>query len=297
MHHGLQGHRFSGCRVGARRVFGRQPGRRANAAAVAAAAGSMHLDSVHADVRFGLDRNAIERATAKRGPGSFPAVSSHPVRLRPRQRHGVAVPSKTTNPMPSGSITQGLDLPVNDAVDKNGTVYVANNGNSTVTEYPWGQTSPSVTLSTDLVDPNGIAVDSAGTVYVTSGATVGQCSVLEFPKGATSPSVSVNGFGLPIGLALDKADNLYVADGAFGDNHIWEVPKGTTNMIDLKTYRSRAVGRRRRSTAPTTCMSPTTSRRSSTHITLARRRRSSPSTTISPAPTRSRSRRRGPVRR
>jgi sugar lactone lactonase YvrE len=198
-------------------------------------AGSMHLDSVHADVRFGLDRNAIERATAKRGPGSFPAVKQATLFVSDLDNNTVWLfPSKTTNPMPSGSITQGLDLPVNDAVDKNGTVYVANNGNSTVTEYPWGQTSPSVTLSTDLVDPNGIAVDSAGTVYVTSGATVGQCSVLEFPKGATSPSVSVNGFGLPIGLAFDKAGNLYVADGAFGNNHIWEVPKGTTNMIDLK---------------------------------------------------------------
>jgi hypothetical protein len=196
---------------------------------------SVRANSVHADVRFGLDRSALARATAKRGPGSFPAVKQATLFVSDLDNNTVWLfPSKTTNPMPSGSITQGIDEPVNAAVDKNGTVYVANNGNSTVTEYPWGQTSPSVTLSTDLVDPNGIAVDSAGTVYVTSGGTVGQCSVLEFPKGATSPSVSVNGFGLPIGLAFDKAGNLYVADGEFGNNHIWEVPKGTTNMIDLK---------------------------------------------------------------
>jgi hypothetical protein len=197
-------------------------------------AASMRSNSVHADVRFGIDRNALARATAKRGPGSFPAVKQPTLFVSDLDNDTVWLfPSKTTNPMPSGSITQGLDLPVNDAVDKNGTVYVANNGNSTVTEYPWGQTSPSVTLSTDIVNPNGIAVDSAGTVYVTSGSTVGQCSVLEFPKGATSPSVSVNGFGLPIGLAFDKAGNLYVADAQFGNNHVWEVPKGTTTMTDL----------------------------------------------------------------
>ncbi len=194
----------------------------------------VQADSVHADVRFGLDRNALQRSLAKRGPGSFPARKQPTLFVSDLDNDTVWLfPSKTTNPMPSGSITQGLDLPVNAAVDKSGTVYVANNGNSTVTEYPWGQTSPSVTLSTDVVNPNGIAVDKAGTVYVTSGATVGQCYVLEFPKGATTPSVTVNGFGLPIGLALDKADNLYVADAEFGDNHVWEVPKGTTTMNDL----------------------------------------------------------------
>jgi sugar lactone lactonase YvrE len=192
------------------------------------------VDSVHADVRFGLDRTALARATAKRGPGSFPPRRQATLFVSDLDNNTVWLfPSKTVNPMPSGSITQGLDLPVNAAVDKNGTVYVANNGNSTVTEYPWGQTTPSVTLSTDIVNPNGVAVDSAGTVYVTSGASVGSCYVLEFPKGATTPSVTVNGFGLPIGLAFDKAGNLYVADAEFGNNHIWEVPKGTTTMNDL----------------------------------------------------------------
>ena len=38
-----------------------------------------------------------------------------------------------------GSITQGIDNPNNVAVDKRGTLYVANNGDSTVTEYPFGQ--------------------------------------------------------------------------------------------------------------------------------------------------------------
>jgi hypothetical protein len=193
------------------------------------------VDSVHADVRFGLDHNVLARAIARRGPGSFPAAKQATLFVSDLDNDKVWLfPSKTTNPMPSGSITQGIDLPVNAAVDSSGTLYVANNGNSTVTEYPWGKTSPSVTLSTDIVDPNGVAVDSAGTVYVTSGSNIGQCYVLEFPKGATSPNITVNGFGLPVGLAFDKAGNLYVADAEFGDNHVWEVPKGTTTMNDLK---------------------------------------------------------------
>jgi serine/threonine-protein kinase len=140
-------------------------------------------------------------------------------------------PADKKNPAQSGSITQGLDEPINAAADSSGTVYVANNGNSTVTEYPFGQTSPSVTLSTSLVYPNGIAVDSAGTVYVTSGSTVGNTYVLEFPKGATSPSAQVNGFGLAIGLSIDKNDNLYVADAH--NNAVFEVAKGSTSPVNL----------------------------------------------------------------
>ena len=90
-----------------------------------------------------------------------------------------------------GSITQGIDSPNNIAVDKRGTLYVANNGNNTVTEYRFGQTSPRVTLSNQISHPNGIAVDSQGTLYVTSGQ-LSAAYVLEFPKGSTSPSAEAS---------------------------------------------------------------------------------------------------------
>jgi len=88
-------------------------------------------------------------------------------------------------------------------------------------------------LSTSLVYPNGVAVDSKGTVYVTSGASVGSCYVLEFPKGSTKPTVQVNGFGLPIGLAVDKDDNLYVADADSSQYAVWRVAKGSTSPTNL----------------------------------------------------------------
>jgi len=192
------------------------------------------VQSVRADVRFGLTPMEIQSAKTARGAGYFHGdakqailfvsdIDSDAIRL---------FPANEKNPVQSGSITEGINLPVNVAVDNHGTIYVANNGNSTVTEYPLGQTSPGVTLSGgQLVDPNGIAVDKKGVVYVTSGASVGECYVLVYPKGSSSPSVQINGFDLPVGLAIDKRGNLYVGDAL--ENVVWKVPKGSTTPSSL----------------------------------------------------------------
>jgi sugar lactone lactonase YvrE len=195
---------------------------------------SATVQSVRADVRFGLTPKQIESADAQRGNGYFPRakrkatlfisdIDADAIRL---------FPANKKNPKQNGTITSGINLPVNVAVDLHGTLYVANNGSSTVTEYPFGKTSASVTLSGgQLVYPNGIAVDNKGTVYVTSGATAGSCYVLVYPKGASTPSEQINGFDLPVGLAIDKSGNLYVGDAL--QNAVWEVPSGSTTPSKL----------------------------------------------------------------
>ena len=192
------------------------------------------VQSVRADVRFGLNRATLDAAVMSRGPGFVPESAKKQPILFVSDLDAQTIrlyPANVKDPAQEGSITSGLSEPINIAVDTQGTLYVANNGNSTVTEYRLGKTTPSVTLSTSLVDPNGIAVDSKGTVYVTSGSSVGSCYVLEFPKGSTKPTVQVNGFGLPVGLAIDKDDNLYVGDAT--ENVVWRVPKGSTTPTKL----------------------------------------------------------------
>lgn len=195
---------------------------------------SARVQSVRADIRFGLTPKQIESADSQRGSGYFHRTK-HKATLFVSDIDSDAIrlfPANKTNPKQNGSITTGIDLPVNVAVDPHGMLYVANNGNSTVTEYPFGTTSPSVTLSgTPLVYPNGIAVDNQGTVYVTSGATAGSCYVLVYPKGASTPSEQINGFDLPVGLAIDKSGNLYVGDAL--QNVVWKVPKGSTTPTKL----------------------------------------------------------------
>lgn len=191
------------------------------------------IASVHAGVRFGLSQSTLDAAMLRRGRGDASSAKTQATLfVSDLDSQTIELfPANAKKPKQSGTITDGLSEPVNDAVDNTGTLYVANNGNSTVTEYPLGSTNPSVTLSTDLVNPNGIAVDSAGTVYVTSGAYVGQCYVLVFPKGATSPSEQINGLDLPIGLAVDKKGDLFVGDAVA--NAVWEVPKGQTAPKNL----------------------------------------------------------------
>jgi serine/threonine-protein kinase len=189
--------------------------------------------SVRADVRFGLSQQQLATALANRGRGDAHAAKTQPTLfVSDLDTQTIELyPANAKHPMQSGSITDGLNEPINDAVDSSGTLYVANNGNSTVTEYPLGASTPSVTLSDELVNPNGIAVDSAGNVYVTSGAYIGSCFVLVFPKGASSPSAQISSFELPVGLATDKKGDLFVADAVA--NAVFEVPKGKTTPKNL----------------------------------------------------------------
>ncbi|MFY9740092.1 MAG: SMP-30/gluconolactonase/LRE family protein [Candidatus Cybelea sp.] len=176
----------------------------------------------------------IESADARRGMG-YLHRGKHKATLFVSDIDADSIrlfPANKKNPKQTGSITTGIDLPVNAAVDLHGTLYVANNGNGSVTEYPSGATSPSVTLSGgQLIYPNGIAVDNNGTVYVTSGATAGSCYVLVYPKGSSTPSEQINGFDLPVGLAIDKSGNLYVGDAL--QDVVWEVPSGSTTPTKL----------------------------------------------------------------
>jgi streptogramin lyase len=113
------------------------------------------------------------------------------------------------------AITQGLSAPLGIALDDRGTVYVANSGNGTVTEYAAGQTSPSLTL-TELATPVGVAVDRKGSVFVSNRAALPGVAV--YGRGQTVPSRYIIGnlVTSPAQLAFDATGNLYLADNVGG---------------------------------------------------------------------------------
>jgi serine/threonine protein kinase, bacterial len=113
------------------------------------------------------------------------------------------------NPSPLGSIIDGINGPMGVAVDKQGQLYVVNIGNNTVTIYPHGSTSPSLTIDKGLWAPAGIGVDSKGNVFVANEEQF----VTGYRPGRKTPfeTISFRSIGgQAIGLAVDPADTVWV---------------------------------------------------------------------------------------
>lgn len=122
------------------------------------------------------------------------------------------------------TITQGISFPLGITIDTSGTLYVAN-GNTTVTEYPAGQNTPSVTLTQGLIAPNAVAVDRGGNLWVADAS-----NVLEYPKGSTSPSLTLtDGINGAAGIAVNSKGTVYVANlPSTGSPYVAAFPHGAT---------------------------------------------------------------------
>lgn len=139
--------------------------------------------------------------------------------------------AKGSNPPERGEITSGLSGPERLFVDDDRAVYATNLGNSTVTAYKRGATSPYLTLSDGVDTPTGLTVDAAGTVYC---ANLGNDSVTVYPRGQTAPSLTIPIEGAPEYLAIDRSDNLYVSYlGGSRGTGVVEFPYGATAGTDL----------------------------------------------------------------
>ncbi|HEY1868419.1 MAG TPA: hypothetical protein VGG70_08965, partial [Candidatus Cybelea sp.] len=136
----------------------------------------------------------------------------------------------SSNPPPIATIHVASGCPYGMAIDKKGTLYVADNCFSgDVEEYPKGSTTLKTTITDGISYPLGLAIDKSGTLYVSNYPA----AITEYPHGSTSPSKTITGGGLtdPFGLALDKKGNLYIAD--FGADAVFELPAGSSSVTNL----------------------------------------------------------------
>jgi hypothetical protein len=134
---------------------------------------------------------------------------------------------------PTGQLT-GVSKPVQIAVDRDGTIYVANAqtdamGDGSVTIYRRGRTAPSRTLTTGLNTSMGVAVDSAGAVFV-SNKLAGSIEIFPSGKSAPSATITTNLTG-PDALAVDQAGDLFIADSSAND--VLVMAHGTTTPKSL----------------------------------------------------------------
>jgi sugar lactone lactonase YvrE len=134
----------------------------------------------------------------------------------------------TGNVAPAATITglsTGLVTPIGITLDSASNIYVASSGNNSIVVFAAGSTgnaTPTAVisgLSTGLATPSGIALDGSGDIYVTNAVSAPSASVLEFAAGSTgnvAPTSSISGsntgLSVPFGIALDAADNIYVAN-------------------------------------------------------------------------------------
>ena len=144
-------------------------------------------------------------------------------------------PSSASKPPPSGQ----TELPFNGinfrlspggvALDKAGDVYVTSEGMyGRVVELTPGSSTPTVLPFTGLYQPQGLAVDGSGAVYVADFNN----RVVKLAAGSNSQTVlPFGGLNYPEGVAVDGQGNVYVADR--GDNRVLKLAAGSNTTTAL----------------------------------------------------------------
>jgi DNA-binding beta-propeller fold protein YncE len=136
----------------------------------------------------------------------------------------------SSNPAPIGMIHVSVGCPYGLAIDKKGTIYVADNcGGNDVELYPKGSTTMKSSITDGIANPLGLAIDKKGTLFVSNYPA----SITEYAYGTSTPKLTITGEGLtdPFGLAVDKKGNLYIADSGAGA--VFELPAGSSSITNL----------------------------------------------------------------
>ena len=122
----------------------------------------------------------------------------------------------------SGSITNGINGPDGNWVDKKGNVYVANYGGPNVTEYNKAG-NLIFTYSSGLTDPVAVTTDKKGHVFA---ADFNGNFVSEFNQQSNTPVATCYPGGYGEGVAVDKHGNVFVAWTNFSIGIITEYAGG-----------------------------------------------------------------------
>jgi hypothetical protein len=100
----------------------------------------------------------------------------------------------------SGYTVGTLSSPVAVAIDLNGNAWVANNGNSTVTQIAASGSTGTVYNGGSLNAPSGLAVDASNNVWVANG---GNSSVTEIGSGGGYTNYPGSGIASPTAIAIN----------------------------------------------------------------------------------------------
>ena len=127
---------------------------------------------------------------------------------------------------PLPNTTSDTNIPNGVALDSSGNLYVANDGNNTITKFDSHGNYLGV-FASGLNQPAAIAFDASGNLYVVNG---GASTIVKItPQGVSSAFVS-SGLSSPQGIAIGPNGNIYVSNQ--GDNSIREItPAGVMSTF------------------------------------------------------------------
>jgi hypothetical protein len=107
------------------------------------------------------------------------------------------------------TITDGIKASDGVAFDPKENLYVSNSAGPTVTEYNKNGTLE-FTYSADLIDPQTVAVDDSGNVYVPATDDGKASVVVEYPQGSNTPVASCRTGLSNTGVAIDSKGDVFV---------------------------------------------------------------------------------------
>jgi hypothetical protein len=123
---------------------------------------------------------------------------------------------KNSDFSPDGTITNGVNGPLDVSLDRFGNLFVANATGVNVTEYAPGTSSPSFTYSTGMIEPLFVINDARGNVYEVDSANpngVGSNDgfVNEYAPQTNAVLRSCSPGAHPTGIAIDGRGNVFLA--------------------------------------------------------------------------------------
>lgn len=125
------------------------------------------------------------------------------------------------------AITDGVANAIQDWVDANGNLYLANLGGPNITEYAPGATSPTFTYDSEMEEPVDVKTDSMGDVYEADQLTA---TVNEYAQENNTVLASCSILRAIVeSVAVDKSGDVFVAyqeDKAYGKGRVIEYPGG-----------------------------------------------------------------------